>query len=56
MVGDSHVDADTARNAGIPSVLVTFGYSAVPAASLGADRLIDHYDQLFDVVASLVRT
>jgi phosphoglycolate phosphatase len=56
MVGDSNVDADTARNAGIPSVLVTFGYSPVPPATLGADRLIDHYDQLFDVVTGLVRT
>jgi phosphoglycolate phosphatase len=56
MVGDTHVDADTARNAGVPSVLVTFGYSAVPPATLGADRLIDHYDQLFDTVAGLIRT
>lgn len=56
MVGDSNVDADTARNAGIPSVLVTFGYSPVPAATLGADRLIDHYDHLFDAAAGLIRT
>ena len=54
MVGDSNVDADTARDARIPSVLVTFGYSPVPAATLGADRLIDRYDQLFATAAGLI--
>jgi phosphoglycolate phosphatase len=55
MVGDSDVDAATARNARVPSVLVTFGYSPVPAVTLGADRLIDHYDQLFETAKRLVR-
>ena len=54
MVGDSNVDADTARNASIPSVLVTFGYSPVPVDTLGGDRMIDHYDQLFDAARELI--
>lgn len=55
MVGDSNVDADTARNANIPSVLVTFGYSPVPVQTLGGDQLIDHYDRLFDAATGLLR-
>ncbi len=55
MVGDSGVDADTARGAGIPVVLVKFGYSQVPVATLGADRLIDNYGELFDAAGGLVK-
>ena len=46
MVGDSATDADTARAAGVPLILVTFGYTEIPAADLGADVLIDHFDQI----------
>ncbi|MCB1476743.1 MAG: phosphoglycolate phosphatase [Rhodobiaceae bacterium] len=46
MVGDSAADIDAARAAGVPSVAVTFGYTAIPARELGADRLIERYDQL----------
>jgi phosphoglycolate phosphatase len=53
MVGDSKTDIDTALAAKIPVVAVTFGYSPEPIAELGADRLIDHYDQLFDAAGAL---
>ncbi|HEY9218405.1 MAG TPA: HAD hydrolase-like protein, partial [Phenylobacterium sp.] len=46
LVGDADPDAGAARAAGTPLVLVTFGYSETPAAQLGADILIDHYDEL----------
>lgn len=46
MVGDSVSDARAARNAGVPLVLVSFGYTDVPAKDLGADVLIDHFDDL----------
>lgn len=46
MIGDSINDIAAARNAGIPSLAVSFGYSDVPAAKLGAARVIDHYDAL----------
>jgi phosphoglycolate phosphatase len=45
-VGDSITDVETARAAGVPVVLVTFGYSADPVDMLGADRLIDRFDEL----------
>jgi phosphoglycolate phosphatase len=52
-VGDSITDTDTARAAAIPCVAVTFGFSDRPAEQLGADLLIDHYDQLLPALARL---
>ncbi|MDB5482781.1 MAG: gph [Caulobacteraceae bacterium] len=46
MVGDSVSDAGAARAAGVPLVLVSFGYTDTPARDLGADVLIDHFDDL----------
>ena len=53
MVGDSVTDVDTAIAASVPVVAVTFGYSAVPVAELGADPVIDHFDELYDAVGLL---
>ncbi len=52
-VGDSHFDIDAARNAGIPSVAVSFGFLMQPVAELGADAVIDHYDELLPVLERL---
>ena len=52
-VGDSIADTGAARAAAVPCVAVTFGFSDRPAAELGADRLIDHYDQLIPALAEL---
>lgn len=46
LVGDSATDAGAARAAGAGLILVTFGYTETPAADLGADLLLDHFDQL----------
>jgi phosphoglycolate phosphatase len=53
MVGDSRFDIDVAKAAGIPVVAVNFGYTPVPVEELGPDRIIGHYDALWDAVASL---
>ncbi len=53
MVGNSRTDIDTAKAAGVPVVAVTFGYSTVPVAGLGPDRVIGRFDMLWDAVASL---
>ncbi len=45
MVGDSAVDVNCARNAGVAFVGVTFGYSRTPLASLGAGIAIDHFSE-----------
>ena len=52
-VGDSRTDADTARAAGVPLVLVSFGYSTDPVEALGADRLIHHFDALVPAIATI---
>ncbi len=53
MVGDSKVDIETARNAGVPIVAVDFGYTEQPVASYGPNRVISHFDDLWDAVADI---
>ncbi len=43
MVGDSRPDLETGRNAGVPVVLVSFGYCTEPPETLGADALVDAF-------------
>jgi phosphoglycolate phosphatase len=47
MVGDSGVDAQTAKNAGIRSCGVTWGFQPEACRAENPDLLIDHPDQLF---------
>ncbi len=54
MVGDSATDIDAARNAGIPSVVVSFGYTTTPAAELGANHMIDHMSELPAAIAAVL--
>lgn len=53
MVGDSRNDALTAQALGVPCVLVSFGYTAIPPAELGAEAVIDHLDELPAALAGL---
>lgn len=46
MVGDSVNDILAAKNAKIPAIGVTFGYTDVPMAELGPDVTIDSFDAL----------
>ena len=46
LVGDSVTDHDTARAAGVPSILVDFGLADQDLAALKPDVLITHFDQL----------
>ena len=52
-VGDSITDTDTARAAAIPCVALSFGFADRPADQLGADRVIDHWDELISALATL---
>ena len=52
-VGDSETDLETARNAGVPLIVVSHGYSQRPASMLGGDRLIGHFSELPKVVDQL---
>jgi phosphoglycolate phosphatase len=46
MVGDTETDVKAARNAKLPVIVVSYGYSRIPAAELGADRVIDAIAEL----------
>jgi len=46
MIGDSLNDMLVARNAGVPSIGVPFGYSDVPVADLEPSHVITHFDEL----------
>lgn len=53
MVGDSAFDVRAARNAAVPVVALSFGYHDVPPHELGADALIDHFDELLPALERL---
>ncbi|MCB1991226.1 MAG: phosphoglycolate phosphatase [Geminicoccaceae bacterium] len=53
MVGDSHNDVAAARAAGVRCILVDYGYTAVPARDLGADRVIGGFAELEAALAGL---
>ncbi len=50
LVGDSVTDRETARAAGVPSVLVTFGPSGEDMAALEPEVLLERYADLPEVV------
>jgi phosphoglycolate phosphatase len=54
MVGDSMTDVATAKAARVPVVAVDFGYTEIPPAELGADRLIGHFDALNAAIRELI--
>ncbi len=54
LVGDTVTDRDTARAAGVPSVLVGFGPNGGAVADLAPEAIIGHYDELPGVVTRLI--
>ncbi len=46
MIGDNENDAAAAHGAGIPLVLMRYGYARVDPESLAADALLDHFAEL----------
>jgi phosphoglycolate phosphatase len=53
MIGDSVTDIRTARAAGIPVIVVDFGYNERPIAEFGPDRIISHFSELPVSVAAI---
>ena len=52
MIGDSAVDVGAARSVGARVMLLSHGYSKKPVAALGADWVIDYFDQVQMVLFS----
>ncbi|HWY63373.1 MAG TPA: HAD-IA family hydrolase [Rhizomicrobium sp.] len=53
MIGDSITDLATARAAGAPCILMSYGYTPVPASELGSDMVLDAFVQLPEALKSL---
>ncbi len=52
-IGDSIYDIMAAHNADIPAIAVSFGFLHQPVDTLGADHIIDHYDELLPLLETL---
>jgi phosphoglycolate phosphatase len=52
-VGDSIYDIMAAKNAGLPSIAVSFGFLMQPVEELEADAVIDHFDELIPALERL---
>lgn len=52
-VGDTTFDVGAARAAQMPVVAVSFGFNDLPAHELGADTVIDHFDELVSALEML---
>ena len=53
MIGDSPNDVQVALNAAVPVIAVAYGYRRIPAEDMGADLLIDTFDQVPDALERL---
>jgi phosphoglycolate phosphatase len=54
MIGDSITDVATARAAGAPVILVSYGYTPEPATSLGADAVTGDFSEIPALAARLL--
>jgi phosphoglycolate phosphatase len=52
-VGDTTFDIGAARAAGLPVIAVRFGFWDLPPDELGANAVIDHFDELVSVLEDL---
>jgi phosphoglycolate phosphatase len=53
MIGDSENDAASAHAAGLPLVLMRYGYARIDPAELAPQRVLDHFDELPAALAAL---
>ena len=53
MIGDSIHDVEAAHGAGLPAVLVSWGYTVKPASELGAEAVIQRFADLPDAMAAI---
>jgi phosphoglycolate phosphatase len=53
MIGDSIHDVEAAHGAGLPAVLVSWGYTVKPASELGAEAVIQRFGDLPEALAGI---
>ena len=54
MVGDSITDVELARAAGVPVILVSYGYTSVHARELSADAVVDDFREVRTLIRKLL--
>ncbi|WP_336978091.1 HAD-IA family hydrolase [Brevundimonas nasdae] len=54
MVGDAAPDADAAKDAGMPCILTTFGFTPTPVEDLGGDVLIDDFEDVEEAIDGIL--
>ncbi|MGQ3040596.1 MAG: HAD-IA family hydrolase [Brevundimonas sp.] len=54
MVGDAAPDTGAARDAGIPCIVATFGYSPIAPEDLGGDVLVDAFEDVEEAIDGLI--
>ena len=54
LIGDSRTDVETARNAGVPVILVSYGYRTDPIDALAPDFVVHEFDAVPATVGQLV--
>jgi phosphoglycolate phosphatase len=54
LIGDTVTDYTTAVNAGVPSILVTFGPAGEDMTLLGPDALLENFEDLPSLVSTLI--
>ncbi len=56
MIGDTDTDRNTARAAGIPCILTTFGYSETPVAELEPEAVVGSFAELPEALGRVLRS
>lgn len=54
MVGDASPDAEAAKDAGMPCILTTFGFTPTPVEDLGGDVLIDAFEDVEEAIDGIL--
>lgn len=55
LIGDSPTDRETAKNAGLPCILMDYGYTDIPALELGAEAVLSNFRDVPDAAYRLLK-
>jgi len=53
MIGDTVTDADAAKNAAMPLIMVNFGYSGEPVSNFAPDAILSNFNQGYAAIKQL---
>jgi phosphoglycolate phosphatase len=54
MIGDGHNDAKVARAAGVPALMLSYGYTRIPLVDLKPAAIIDHFGEIPEALQRLM--